>query len=145
MIFKTCSEEQTRDIARSLASCITRVAIIALAGDLGMGKTLFTKAFAEALDIKGTVTSPTFNIVNEYNDGIIPLYHFDIYRLDHISELYNCGFMDYIERDGVCIIEWADRIRDEIPGYAIWVEFILGDTYTSREIIITGTISEDLC
>ena len=93
----------------------------ALIGDLGVGKTVFTKGFAEGLGIEEPVSSPTFTILQIYEEGRIPLYHFDVYRIEEPEEMEEVGFDDYICGDGVCLIEWAGRIRDLMPEDTIVV------------------------
>lgn len=89
--------------------------VICLYGDLGVGKTVFTKGFAGALGIKEPITSPTFTIIQEYQEGRIPFYHFDVYRISDISELDEIGFDDYIYGDGVCFVEWAGLVEEALP------------------------------
>lgn len=92
--------------------------IIALDGDLGAGKTQFSKGIAEGLEVQDYITSPTFTIVNQY-DGRLPLYHFDVYRIDDINEMYEIGFDEYLFGEGVCVIEWAQMVRDLLPDKII--------------------------
>lgn len=118
MIYNSDSYEETQKIAAEFASKLNRGDIVTLDGDLGAGKTAFTGGLAKGLGISGYVTSPTFTIVNEYHGGSIPLFHFDVYRLSSMDELYDIGWEDYICRGGICVIEWADIIRDELsPPY----------------------------
>ena len=93
--------------------------VYALVGDLGVGKTVFTKGFAEGLGIEEAVNSPTFTILQIYDEGRIPLYHFDVYRIEEPEEMEEIGFDEYIEGDGVCLIEWAGRIADLLPDNTI--------------------------
>ncbi len=95
--------------------------VIALSGDLGTGKTVFAKGFAAGLGITGLVSSPTYTIVQQYDDGRLPLYHFDVYRINDPSEIEETGFDDCISGAGVTLIEWEDSIRDIIPENAIWI------------------------
>lgn len=118
MIYNSDSYEETQKIAAEFASKLNCGDIVTLDGDLGAGKTAFTGGLAKGLGISGYITSPTFTIVNEYHGGSIPLFHFDVYRLSSMDELYDIGWEDYICRGGICVIEWADIIRDELsPPY----------------------------
>ncbi|NBG89377.1 tRNA (adenosine(37)-N6)-threonylcarbamoyltransferase complex ATPase subunit type 1 TsaE [Isachenkonia alkalipeptolytica] len=110
--------------------------IICLTGDLGAGKTTFTKAFALGMEIEEHITSPTFTILQEYQ-GKIPLYHFDVYRIDDPLELEEIGYEEYFFGKGVTIIEWADMIKDLIPTESLWIE-ILSEGPTIRKVIIKG-------
>ena len=109
----TYSEEETVELAQNIESEKFPNMVICLEGDLGSGKTLFTKGFAEALEVQEEITSPTFNIIKEYTSGELPLYHMDVYRLDgKVDEL---GIEEYYTRGGITIIEWADMIPDYLP------------------------------
>lgn len=109
----TYSEEETIELAENFESEKFENMVICLRGDLGSGKTIFTKGFAQAMEIKEEITSPTFNIIKEYNSGDMPLYHMDVYRLDgKVDEL---GIEEYFTKGGVTIIEWADMIQDYLP------------------------------
>ncbi|MBR1629772.1 MAG: tRNA (adenosine(37)-N6)-threonylcarbamoyltransferase complex ATPase subunit type 1 TsaE, partial [Lachnospiraceae bacterium] len=114
-LFETKSGAETYSLAKALAKEANPGEVFALIGDLGAGKTVFAKGFAAGLGIKEPVTSPTFTIVCEYEGGRIPLYHFDVYRLDDPEELFEIGFEEYLYGEGVCLIEWADRIWEELP------------------------------
>lgn len=109
------NEKFTEDIGRKLGKRLFPGAIICLNGDLGAGKTTITKSIAKAMGIEDDITSPTFNIVNEYTEGNITLYHFDVYRIACSEEMYDIGFEEYINSDGVCIIEWSNLIEDILP------------------------------
>ncbi len=108
------SEEETRRIARELGQQAEAGEIYCLDGDLGTGKTVFAKGFAEGLGVRETVTSPTFTLVREYK-GRIPLYHFDVYRIRDSEELLELGYEDYFFGEGVCLIEWPERISELLP------------------------------
>lgn len=110
------NEEETRAFGRALAGRLEPGDILGLVGDLGTGKTTLTKAIAEGLGVRERVTSPTFTIVQEYRSGRIPLYHFDVYRLDSGAELQADGADEYFDAGGVCVIEWADRIAEILPN-----------------------------
>lgn len=109
------NETETREFGFSLAKSLKKGQVVALIGDLGTGKTALTKYIAEGLGIKSTITSPTFTIVQEYHEGRLPLYHFDVYRIADPEEMYELGYEEYFYGDGVCIVEWADLIEDLLP------------------------------
>ena len=113
--YESFSEADTFKIGQEIAKKIKTADIVCLEGDLGVGKTIFTKGFAKGLDIDECITSPTFTIVHEYEEGRIPLYHFDVYRISDSEEMYEIGFEEYINGDGVCLIEWASMIEDILP------------------------------
>ncbi len=117
MIYETNSPEETEEIARRLGEEAKPSDVIALLGDLGVGKTVFTKGLARGLGITEAVSSPTFTIVQEYTDGRIPFYHFDVYRIGDVEEMDEIGFDDYIYGDGLCMIEWANLIMDIMPRH----------------------------
>lgn len=110
-------------LAEKMASYVEKNSVIALIGDLGTGKTTFVKKFAKAFGIDENLKSPTFNYVLEYLTGKYPLYHFDVYRLSSGDEIYEIGYEDYINNDGVCLIEWANIIETELPKEFIKIEF----------------------
>ena len=116
--------------------------IIGLTGGMGMGKTLFTRALAKGLGFKGAVASPTFAIVHEYIGGRIPLYHFDMYRVDSVDDLYACGFYDYLDA-GILAIEWSENIASAIPQDAVYIHMQYGEHENQR--IITVSREEPLC
>ena len=113
------SPEETRELGRRMGEKAVPGQIFCLDGDLGAGKTVFTKGFAEGLGVKGTVNSPTFTILQVYTDGRIPLYHFDVYRLGDPSELEELGYEEYFFGDGVCLIEWSDMVEEYLPEDAV--------------------------
>ncbi len=115
------SPEETRSIACRLGEQVKPGDIICLEGDLGVGKTVFTQGFAQGMGIKNRVTSPTFTIVQEYRDGRLPLFHFDVYRIGDISEMEEIGYEEYFEGEGVCLIEWAEKISLLIPQDAAYI------------------------
>ena len=114
-VIESRSPEETYRIGSDLASKVPAGTVITLNGDLGAGKTLWTKGFAHGLGISELVTSPTFTILQEYTDGRIPLYHFDVYRIEDPDEMIETGFSDYLGGDGICVIEWAEMIREILP------------------------------
>lgn len=113
--YESFSEADTFNIGKEIASFVKESDIVCLEGDLGVGKTVFTKGFAIGLNIDECITSPTFTIVQEYDEGRLPLYHFDVYRISDPEEMYEIGFDEYINDDGVCLIEWASMIEDILP------------------------------
>ena len=109
----TYSEEETIELAQNIESEKFPNMVICLQGDLGSGKTMFTKGFAKAMQVEEEITSPTFNIIKEYTSGELPLYHMDVYRLD--GKVEDLGIEEYYTKGGVTIIEWADMIPDYLP------------------------------
>lgn len=122
MKIEVFSEKETKDIAFDLAKNAKEGDIYCLSGDLGTGKTQFSKGFSKGLLIDEDITSPTFTIVNEYDTGRLPFYHFDVYRINDIEELYDIGYEEYFFGKGVCLIEWAELIKDIIPKNATWIK-----------------------
>lgn len=112
---ETNSAEETFILAERLGMQAVRGQIYALDGDLGAGKTVFCQGFASGLEVQELVNSPTFTIVQEYTTGKIPLYHFDVYRIEEPEELEEIGYEEYFYGSGICLIEWADRIRELLP------------------------------
>mgnify|MGYP000263108277 FL=1 len=139
----TRSEMDTIELAQNLESEKFPNMVICLNGELGSGKTIFTKGFANALGINETVTSPTFNIIKEY-DGELPLYHMDVYRLDGNTE--GVGIEDYFTKGGVVIIEWANTIKDILPEKRLDIKFKIAGENT-RVLVVTpyGKEYEELC
>lgn len=119
--FFSCSEAETENLGERLAACLHPGAVVACRGGLGMGKTAFTRGLARGLGFRGRVTSPTFTIVNEYEGGRLPLFHFDMYRLGSADELFDIGWDDYLERGGVCAVEWSERISEALPPETVYV------------------------
>ena len=118
------SREETLAIGRKLGEAAQAGEIYALVGDLGTGKTVFSKGFAEGLGVTETVSSPTFTILQIYEDGRLPLYHFDVYRIEEPEEMEEVGLDEYLEGDGVCLIEWPERIAEMLPAQVrtVWIE-----------------------
>jgi len=114
-ILDSFSEKETFQIAKELAEQAKPGEAYCLSGDLGVGKTIFTKGFAAGLGIQEPVSSPTFTIVQIYEDGRLPLYHFDVYRIEDIEEMEEIGYEDCFYGDGVCLIEWAELIKEILP------------------------------
>lgn len=137
-------EEDTMEIAENIESEKFPGMVICLDGELGSGKTVFVKGFAKALGLKETITSPTFSLVKEYPDGEMPLFHMDVYRLDDSNDEF--GLDDYLNQDGVCIIEWPEMIEGQLPEERLDIKFKVIDDNT-RVMIFTpyGQQYEDLC
>ena len=121
-IMESSCREDTVQIAYQMAQNAQPGQVYALIGDLGVGKTVFTKGFAEGLGIEEPVSSPTFTILQIYEEGKFPLYHFDVYRIEEPEEMEEVGFDDYVYGDGVCLIEWAGRIEEILPEETIWIK-----------------------
>lgn len=115
MIKETFSERETYELAKDLGEKSKAGNIYTLMGDLGVGKTVFAKGLAEGLDIDEPISSPTFTIVQVYEEGRLPFYHFDVYRIGDITEMEEIGYEDYFYGKGVCLVEWADLIREILP------------------------------
>ena len=140
MEFLTNSPEETEAVGQALGKVLKAGAVLAYEGDLGAGKTAFTRGLARGLGSKDPVTSPTYTIVNEYLSGRLPLFHFDMYRLISSEDLWDIGWEDYLDRGGVCAVEWSENVADAIEN-PIWVH-IEKTGEESRRITITG--GEDL-
>jgi len=136
--YVTNSEEETEALGARLAEKLRPGAVVAFTGDLGAGKTAFTRGLARGLGIMERVTSPTFTIVNEYEGGRLPLFHFDMYRLGSADELFDIGWEDYLVRGGVCAVEWSENVSGAIEGDAISVEICRGGSDSQRIITIEG-------
>ena len=133
------STEETEKIAFEFAKNLTGGEVITLDGDLGAGKTAFTRGLAKGLGITDGVSSPTFTIVNEYRNGKIPLFHFDVYRLEYSDEMYDIGWDDYISQGAVIVIEWAKNIADILEScIAIDITKDLNISEEYRKIVIKG-------
>lgn len=138
MQYITHSPEETRALGRTLAQALQGGAVVAFTGDLGAGKTAFVSGMAEGLGIEERVTSPTFTIVNEYEGGRLPLFHFDMYRLGSADELFHIGWEDYLARNGVCAVEWSENVDEALDGDAIRVDISRGEDDNTRIITIEG-------
>ena len=135
----TESEKETYELGVSLGKAAKAGQVYTLVGDLGVGKTVFTKGVAEGLDIREPVSSPTFTIVQVYEGGRLPFYHFDVYRIGDVSEMDEIGYEDYIYGEGVSLIEWADLIEEILPEQytQIEIEKDLSKGFDYRRIRIT--------
>ena len=121
MVIETRKPEETYELGRKMGREAEPGQIVCLSGDLGVGKTVFTQGFAAGLGIEGPVNSPTFTILQQYEDGRLPLYHFDVYRIGDVSEMDEIGYEDWFVGDGVCLIEWPGLIEEILPEKATWV------------------------
>lgn len=141
--FTSRSIDDTRALAENIESEKFPGMVICLNGELGSGKTLFVKGFAQSLGITETITSPTFTLIKEYNSGEMPLYHMDVYRIEESDG--TIGFADYFNSDAISIIEWADMINDELPKERLDIDFKVIDENT-RVLILKpyGDKYEDL-
>jgi len=143
--FISHSAEETFALGQKIGSFLSPGDIIALDGDLGAGKTQIVKGIANALDIRDDVTSPTYTIINEY-EGRIPLYHFDVYRLDDIQQLYDIGYEEYLFDDGITVIEWAIKIQQMLPPQYMHIKIFYRyfDNERTIEIVAHGEHYEDI-
>ncbi|MFA6471068.1 MAG: tRNA (adenosine(37)-N6)-threonylcarbamoyltransferase complex ATPase subunit type 1 TsaE [Candidatus Latescibacterota bacterium] len=135
--FVTHSEKETAELAADFARTLRCGDIVALTGELGAGKTVFAKGVAAELKVSGEVSSPTFTLINEYR-GDITLYHMDLYRLNNLQEMLDIGVEEYLFGDGICLVEWAEKMGENLPENAIKVTILYGnrDKDHSREIEI---------
>ncbi len=140
MQYITNSPRETEELAQKLAASLRPGTVIAYKGDLGAGKTAFTRGLARGLGISDPVTSPTYTIVNEYLSGKMPLFHFDMYRLSSSDDLFDIGWEDYLERGGVCAVEWSENVADAMEN-AIFIT-IEKTGEESRRITVEGEISD---
>ncbi|MEA5085411.1 MAG: tRNA (adenosine(37)-N6)-threonylcarbamoyltransferase complex ATPase subunit type 1 TsaE [Lachnospiraceae bacterium] len=121
MVIESYSPEETMALGKKMGMEAKAGSIYCLSGDLGVGKTVFTKGFAEGLCVTDKyITSPTFTIINEYQ-GRLNLYHFDVYRISAIEEMDDTGYEDYFCGNGVCLVEWAELVKEIIPKEAVWI------------------------
>ena len=114
MIYSSNSPKETENIAKVIAKELTAGDVICLRGDLGVGKTAFVQGLVKALGVEEPISSPTFTIINCYN-GNMPIYHFDVYRIDDCDEMYEIGYEEYVYGDGISVIEWPDKIKEILP------------------------------
>ncbi len=136
MNYLTNSPEETEAVGEALGKVLTPGTVIAYRGDLGAGKTAFTRGLARGLGCKELVTSPTYTIVNEYLGGRLPLFHFDMYRLESSDDLFDIGWEDYLERGGVCAVEWSENVADAMEDAILITIEKLSDE--KRNIIMEG-------
>lgn len=134
----THSPAETEALGARLADALDAGRVVAFTGDLGAGKTAFVSGMARALGVEDRVTSPTFTIVNEYEGGRLPLFHFDMYRLGDADELFHIGWEDYLARGGICAVEWSENVAEAIEPDAVRVSIVRGDGDSDRMITIEG-------
>lgn len=144
-IVESMGEQETRELGEKLGCIATAGQIYTLIGDLGVGKTVFTQGFAKGLGITEPVNSPTFTIVQIYEEGRLPFYHFDVYRIGDVEEMEEIGYEDCFYGEGVCLIEWADLIEEILPEHytEILIEKDLARDFDYRRITITEKSSAD--
>ena len=135
--FITYSPLETERVAENLASDFSGGEVIAFRGNLGMGKTCFTRGIARGLKFSGDVTSPTFALINEYLGGRLDIYHFDMYRITSWEELYSSGYFEYLEKNGVVVLEWSENIENALPQNTTYVEIEALDENTRKIKIYT--------
>ncbi len=140
MIYESFGEKDTFEFGKKFGEQVKSGDVCLLHGDLGVGKTVFTKGFAQGLGIMEPITSPTFTLIQEYEEGRLPLYHFDVYRIGDVEEMYDLGFEEYFYGEGVCLIEWASRIKEILPPscYEITIEKDLEKGFDYRSIVVSG-------
>ena len=136
MEYRSNSPLETETLGERLAAHLHPGDVIAYTGDLGAGKTAFTRGLARGLGVTDRVTSPTFTIVNEYEGGRLPLFHFDLYRMDSPEELFDIGWEEYLARGGVCAVEWSEHAQDAFEEEPIWVDIRQGERDEQRIISI---------
>lgn len=138
MVTETFTPEETFELGRRLGEQAKAGQVYCINGELGVGKTVFTQGFGYGLGIKALVNSPTFTIIKEYDDGRLPLYHFDVYRIGDISEMDEIGYEDYFYGDGVCLIEWSHLIEEILPPHVteIAIEKDLKNGFDYRRISV---------
>ena len=138
MEYRSNSPGETEALGAALAKLLWPGAVVAFTGDLGAGKTAFVRGMAQGLGVAGRVTSPTFTIVNEYEGGRLPLFHFDLYRLASSDELFEIGWEDYLRRGGVCAVEWSENAAGALERDTVRVDLRRGADDGQRVITIQG-------
>lgn len=138
MIIESFGAKDTFELGKKLGSEAKPGQVLCLYGDLGVGKTVFTQGFAEGLGIEEPINSPTFTIVQEYEEGRLPFYHFDVYRIGDIEEMDEIGYEDYVYGEGVCLIEWANLISEILPDHymTVTIEKDLEKGFDYRKITV---------
>ncbi len=142
MIYTTNSPAETEKLGERLAAVLPAGTVLAYRGDLGAGKTAFTRGLARGLGYTEPVTSPTYTIVNEYLGGRLPLFHFDMYRLHSSDDLWDIGWEDYLDRGGICAVEWSENVEDALENPIVITIEKLGED--SRRITVEGGIADAL-
>lgn len=132
--YRSNSSEETEQIASLVASELQSGDVLLLRGDMGVGKTVFTKGLCRALGVEEYVTSPTFTVVNEYEGTRFSIYHFDLYRIEDGDELIEIGFEEYLQSGGVCVIEWPQNAKEHMPAHRYVVEIVKEDLENGRKI-----------
>lgn len=138
------SPAETEALGEALAARLTAGTVVAFTGDLGAGKTAFTRGLARGLGVPDRVTSPTFTIVNEYEGGRLPLFHFDMYRLGSADDLFDIGWEDFLRRGGVCAVEWSETVQEALDADTIYVDIRRGAEDNQRVLTIRGPGFENL-
>lgn len=121
MIKETVCAKETFELGKQLGETAQPGQVFCLTGDLGAGKTVFTQGFAKGLGIEAPVSSPTFTIIKEYQEGRLTLYHFDVYRIGDLSEMDEIGYEEYFYSEGVCLVEWGDMIKELLPPHTVYI------------------------
>jgi len=134
---RTKNEEETIELGKKIGALLENGDIVCLTGDLGAGKTAITKSIAAEIGIEDSVTSPTFTIVNQYY-GKVNLNHFDVYRINHVEEMYDIGYEEYFYSEAINIIEWANLIEELIPDEHIWIDIRIGENPLERIFAISS-------
>lgn len=139
MRFETNSVEETREIAKQLSQRFSAGDVICLSGDLGAGKTAFVSGFVRGFGYEGYVSSPTFALIHEY-PADVPIYHFDMYRIENEDDAYAAGVDEYLYGDGICLIEWSENIRELLPQgyYTVTIRKDVSQGENFREIVLEG-------
>lgn len=138
MVRYSASEQETEALGEALAARLEPGTVVAFTGDLGAGKTAFVRGMARGLGITQRVTSPTFTIVNEYEGGRLPLFHFDLYRLGSADELFDIGWEDFLRRGGVCAVEWSENVADALEADTVFLDIRRGEGPEDRVITVKG-------
>jgi len=147
LVYTTENPCATFALGKGLAALLEPGDVICLSGDLGAGKTLFAQGIATGLGVSEGVTSPTYTILQVYDDGRLPIYHFDLYRMEQPDQLFDIGFEEYSRTDGVAIIEWADKFAAQMPDTSLWVELKMTSDEAGRMITMhpKGARYDKLC
>ena len=144
-IYISNSPQETEKIAQEFAKELTGGEVIAFIGNLGMGKTCFTRGLAKGLGFKGEVTSPTFALVNEYRGGRLDVFHFDMYRVGSWDDLYSTGYFEYLDEGGVVVIEWSENIASALDNQTIYINIEVTGESSRRITVSRGEAFEDTC